>query len=106
MRIRDWSSDVCSSDLHRLEICRFAELEAFRLGGLDDGAGQRMLALAFEAGHQPQRVGVAEAGPGYHVDHPRPPFGERADRKSVVKGTSVSVRVDPGGRRVLKQKKK
>src|SRR3546814_19485212 len=27
--------------------------------------------------------------------------GEAADRKSVVSGTSVSVRVDPGGRRTL-----
>src|SRR3546814_19423866 len=30
----------------------------------------------------------------------------RADRKSGVSGKSVSVRVDPGGRRVIKKKKK
>src|SRR3546814_13376084 len=29
-----------------------------------------------------------------------------ADRKSVVSGTSVSVRVDLGGRRIIKKKKK
>src|SRR3546814_15069644 len=28
----------------------------------------------------------------------------QADRKSVVEGTSVSVRVDPGGARILKKK--
>src|SRR3546814_16435733 len=33
-------------------------------------------------------------------------FGFPADRKSVVKGKSVSVSVDPGGRRILKKKKK
>src|SRR3546814_20602069 len=32
--------------------------------------------------------------------------GPRPDRKSVVQGKSVSVRVDLGGRRILKKKKK
>src|SRR3546814_11710751 len=32
------------------------------------------------------------------------PTGRRADRKSVVSGKSVSVRVDLGGRRVIKKK--
>src|SRR3546814_18187178 len=31
---------------------------------------------------------------------------ERQDRKSVVQGKSVSVRVDLGGRRIIKQKKR
>src|SRR3546814_13382267 len=31
-------------------------------------------------------------------------FASKADRKSVVQGKSVSVRVDLGGRRILKQK--
>src|SRR3546814_13137047 len=35
----------------------------------------------------------------------RPERGE-ADRKRVVEGKSVSVRVDPGGRRIIKKKKK
>src|SRR3546814_20280158 len=30
---------------------------------------------------------------------------QRVDRKSVVSGKSVSVRVDPGGRRIIKKKK-
>src|SRR3546814_15976501 len=33
------------------------------------------------------------------------PMGCGQDRKSVVKGTSVSVRVDLGGRRLIKKKK-
>src|SRR3546814_18622874 len=32
--------------------------------------------------------------------------GAFADRKSGVEGKSVSVRVDPGGRRIIKKKKK
>src|SRR3546814_13305938 len=32
-------------------------------------------------------------------------FANHADRKSVVEGKSVSVRVDPGGRRIIKKKK-
>src|SRR3546814_21179291 len=32
--------------------------------------------------------------------------GETRDRKSVVEGKSVSVRVDLGGRRIIKKKKK
>src|SRR3546814_13352741 len=34
------------------------------------------------------------------------PHKPTTDRKSVVKGKSVSVRVAPGGRRIIKQKKK
>src|SRR3546814_14144699 len=37
---------------------------------------------------------------------PRVPLGQATDRKSVVEGKSVSVRVDFGGRRSLKKKKK
>src|SRR3546814_15556635 len=33
-------------------------------------------------------------------------IGNRAERKSVVKGKSVSVRVDLGGQRIIKKKKK
>src|SRR3546814_20482769 len=33
-------------------------------------------------------------------------FGDFVDRKRVVAGTSVSVRVDLGGRRIIKKKKK
>src|SRR3546814_15018690 len=36
----------------------------------------------------------------------RPRVGRVGDRKSVVEGKSVSVRVDPGGRRIIKKKNK
>src|SRR3546814_11675007 len=78
MRISDWSSDVCSSDL-------------FRAAGLDGSLYQGFRA---EGRPDPQqtspRMGAGDGG--------------RPDRKSVVLGKSVSVRVDLGGRRVIKKK--
>src|SRR3546814_17396088 len=71
MRISDWSSDVCSSDLH---------------GGIDP---------AIESIRE--IIGLNPVG---HLDNLL--VGE--DRKSVVKGKSVSVRVDLGGRGIITKK--
>src|SRR3546814_3067389 len=78
MRISDWSSDVCSSDLryHRGTVRR--HLQMARLG-----QGRPCL------GHRHRLYGT----------------GGHGDRKSVVSGKSVSVRVDLGGRRIIKKKK-
>src|SRR3546814_8566353 len=65
MRISDWSSDVCSSDL------------------LEHPVPDPALCPAAEA-----PVHILPV----------------ADRKSVVSGKSVSVRVDLGGRRIIKKK--
>src|SRR3546814_2347575 len=70
MRISDWSSDVCSSDLARAEA-----FEA-QIAALKD-AKEQLSAQFSEIG---------------------------GDRKSVVQGKSVSVRVDLGGRRIIKNK--
>src|SRR3546814_11966706 len=94
MRISDWSSDVCSSDLriaflgHLLaavedhqQICRDRRLHAL------EPAHQyrQLLAIARFVGRtQQMAIGVG-------------------DRKSVVEGKSVSVRVDLGGRRLIKK---
>src|SRR3546814_13477026 len=96
MRISDWSSDVCSSDL---SVSRH---EAAHRSGRRYRDDRRHLhdharrgAPAPEAG-----VGVARAARylcrGWH--------DPRSDRKSVVKGKSVSVRVDLGGRRLINKK--
>src|SRR3546814_12736827 len=98
VRISDWSSDVCSSDL----LC-FPELDAgartalvkanlrdiglmlveFALGWL--GSDRRIAAI-------PTRIEGLQ-----HLE---------AERKSAVSGKSVSVRVEFGGRRMSKKKKK
>src|SRR3546814_16058857 len=80
MRISDWSSDVCSSDL-------------------SIGCG-----ICCSRGEAPQ-----SRGSSIHRAIRRGARGERIlmiqqDRKSVVSGKSVSVRVDLGGRRIIKKK--
>src|SRR3546814_19603955 len=70
MRISDWSSDVCSSDLSRQDESIFRQ-------GADPVALCRRLAIS------------------------RSSYG--ADRKSVVAGKSVSVRVGLGGRRIIQK---
>src|SRR3546814_20012874 len=91
MRISDWSSDVCSSDLGR--VARRRRKPGQPPGGHDAcvGAG----GAAGGAGDHGQ-PGAVERGGGV--------FFRPSDRKSVVKGKSVSVRVDLGGRRILKKK--
>src|SRR3546814_14200459 len=94
MRISDWSSDVCSSDLNEHPVAYF------------DGPGGTQV---------PRQVGAAVADYLYHHNantHWNYPTSaeteailEQADRKSVVSGKSVSVRVDLGGRRTIKKKK-
>src|SRR3546814_18106319 len=72
MRISDWSSDVCSSDLGIL-----------RRSIIDHQHRQRHFAIG-----------------------QRPAMNSWPDRKSVVSGKSVSVRVDLGGRRIIKKKRR
>src|SRR3546814_16327828 len=109
MRISDWSSDVCSSDLigHGLhQDLRdvgpdHVEVAQRRLGG----AGQA-LAIGLRRRLDLGVLG-GEGGRGAEGDRPE---GERqdvshGDRKSVVWGKSVSVRLDLGGRRIIKKKK-
>src|SRR3546814_15549182 len=108
MRISDWSSDVCSSDLQEADMLlrqeggRVLHIAGFARdlvhpqqrppderdppSGGGGGGGDRRQAgdVAGEAGE----------------DHP-----PRTARKSVVEGKSVAVRGSTGGRRILKKKK-
>src|SRR3546814_20472067 len=103
MRISDWSSDVCSSDL---VTARFDLREVENV--LQQG--QQMAPGAFDAVDilmllLVEHPGIAEAQELRVADHavergPQPV----ADRKSVVSGKSVSVRVDLGGRSIIKKK--
>src|SRR3546814_12632177 len=105
MRISDWSSDVCSSDL-TLEL----PAEAFDLAYSslafhyvrDFGRLARVIRQALARGGRlvftiAHPVFMAAAQPRWISDG-------QGDRKSVVEGTSVSVRVDLGGRRIIKKK--
>src|SRR3546814_15862096 len=102
MRISDWSSDVCSSDLQQrqdvlLALVRLGEhrgrclRQDLRLGEVGRlGREVRILDAA-------ARIGQVRGVRRQVVDH------RGQDRKSVVEGKSVSVRVDLGGRRIIKK---
>src|SRR3546814_9024745 len=85
MRISDWSSDVCSSDLHHTP--------------------ESPASPGCEALLTPEST-PAESPPGGARRHcsAGAPATRRSpgDRKSGVSGTSVSVRVDLGGRSIIK----
>src|SRR3546814_18708177 len=104
MRISDWSSDVCSSDLLDGEIEALVRWHPFELNsdmppeGEDQALHiQRKYRRTAEEGVavRAQMRSIAE-GAGVSLDY-------EGDRKRVGKGKSVSVRVDRGGRRSLKK---
>src|SRR3546814_19629793 len=77
MRISDWSSDVCSSDLLFHAGTEWRNRKLLATGG-------RVLDIT---------------GIGKTVKQ-----AQKKERKSAGKGKSVSVRVDLGGRRLIKKK--
>src|SRR3546814_13273985 len=103
MRISDWSSDVCSSDLAGEHQQHHDERVAERAQQLQRPV-RRLLArdlvqaVALQA--RADLFGVESAGVALQRVQQR----VGADRKSVVEGKSVSVRVALGGRRIINKK--
>src|SRR3546814_19727698 len=103
MRISDWSSDVCSSDLravlqpdhHGRHPCNAMHSPA------PCSASSPCPPAAPSATNRCRRS--PQPPPRRRLSRPK---SRRTDRKSVVKGKSVSVRVEHGGRRNIKKKKK
>src|SRR3546814_18076999 len=117
MRISDWSSDVCSSDLTWgvSLILQQAARDLFGATGVSVTA-PAWLDGAVTLGSQSlpmtrlfiMLVAIAVLGGlALFLRFTRAGLLVRAvkDRKSVVSGKSVSVRVDLGGRRFIKKKK-
>src|SRR3546814_20441737 len=115
MRISDWSSDVCSADLvDRLgKTVGGINIDVLNVAGrardmvvVGRGKSELEAILARWSARQ-DRVVLAEPTPErgyfYRFDHFRL---AKEDRKSVVKGQSVSVRVYLGGLCILKNKTK
>src|SRR3546814_13430165 len=113
MRISDWSSDVCSSDLKGADVRRDEEgdrpqqgladaaLRLWRFQHLDDS---RLFADQARLGRQGRGAGDREPARRRRIW--QGVARRRADRTSAVEGKGVSVRVGPGGRRDIKKKKK
>src|SRR3546814_20363660 len=103
MRMSDWSSDVCSSDLPRVDrTVEAANIDAPRVGV---AAIEDRIAAADGLHHfEPAPRIAGRLGVGDIVADRRERARIGLDRKSVVEGKSVSVRVDLGGRQTLKKK--
>src|SRR3546814_13649411 len=97
MRISDWSSDVCSSDL-------FISKNSHR-GNMQVGGFQICAEISANCDLM-EDVSMATAKKAAKKAVKKAPAkkAKKVDRKSVVQGKSVSVRVDPGGRRIIKKK--
>src|SRR3546814_18411601 len=117
MRISDWSSDVCSSDLAVAAILAErpnAKLDPPVLRGqivayrpfFDIPSGKNIpFGVQTDADWSAAIKSMEQTGligPG----HKPADYSPNADRKSVVEGTSGSVRVGQGGRRLLKKTKR
>src|SRR3546814_18076797 len=104
MRISDWSSDVCSSDLVVVAYGTQKKESVVAAISTMDATGLLQTPAS--------NIGIALAGrlPGLTVlQRSGVPGGEMMafyirDRKSVVKGKSVSVRVDLGVHRIIYKK--
>src|SRR3546814_20136742 len=105
MRISDWSSDVCSSDLD--EVPNHSTFSKNRHGRFRDSDLFRW--LFNEVLRRCMAAGLVK-GEGFAVDasiikadasRQRGVAGE--DRKRAVSGKSVSVRVALGGRRIIEE---
>src|SRR3546814_15001141 len=102
MRISDWSSDVCSSDLRVMAVA--ADGDRF-------GTGESVITASLPLQVRPSPPRFANFGVAFELpvvvhngsDEPTTAAVvlEAGERKSVRLGKSVSVRVDIGGRRII-----
>src|SRR3546814_20087853 len=107
MRISDWSSDVCSSDLCRCG--KVGEAQPFQESGLScilygQDVFHTLLLTVHENAIGPFADRLCEGVKQSVANRGNVP-GASVDRKSVVSGTSVSVRVDLGCSSIIKKKK-
>src|SRR3546814_18098895 len=96
MRISDCSSDVCSSDLLLDALAPSRE------------ARRRYQEANYSAGELAASANIAAilVRLDRNRDEAEQLLGDSADRKSVVEGTSVAVRVARSGRSIIKNKKR
>src|SRR3546814_18527099 len=113
MRISDWSSDVCSSDLAMAAITGEVDCSALPLANpITLGDQAIVLGIFADTNPTPDDTGNAPVVTDVFGTDLPPLTSSRAwaihaaaiARTSVVSGKSVSVRVNPGVRRIIKIK--
>src|SRR3546814_17868109 len=115
MRISDWSSDVCSADLPTIvfpEVPKSSNSFPLDVVGVAwdfARAAARAVADALPVLQRAKTIRVVTITQEKTIDtrHSGEDLAKYLawpDRKSVVSGKSVSVRVDLGGRRIIKKK--
>src|SRR3546814_18596951 len=105
MRISDWSSDVCSSDLGDQEHVIFGGAGRAYDRNIFDYMAREYYGGAFTSYTLLLDTPLHECDAAANTSC-IPFVPSLIDRKSVVSGKSVSGRVELGGRRSIKQKKK
>src|SRR3546814_16821676 len=113
MRISDWSSDVCSSDLgplpglqqHRLAVRRRPSALAPPPRHVGELEADHAPAVGGEAGGEEAHEGCVHRRAGAVGEGEGERRRSGRGRKSVGEGEGVSVSVDLGGGRILKKKK-
>src|SRR3546814_16832300 len=105
MRISDWSSDVCSSDLPIQRHHIVLEIEQVVGNGGVHRHPHIVARNHGRGGQHPCAVRACAERQGYGPRQCGATRGDLPDRKSVVWGKSVSVRLDLGGVSIIKKKK-
>src|SRR3546814_15740015 len=99
MRISDWSSDVCSSDLKAPLATRSRCAIMHAIAGSLRSASRAWIAMHSARSRAPTPEGLKPWTRASTAS--TSPSG--TDRKCVGQGNSVSVRVDPGDRLIIKK---
>src|SRR3546814_19553897 len=114
MRIRDWGSDVCSSDLHLVFGPRHIAEQLRRLcpawtvaeddpivDGIDIAVPVELAIASFGAVRDDQAAGARHRH--HNLARSQPVGNLREDRTTVVSGHREYARVTDGGARVIKK---
>src|SRR3546814_11052475 len=108
MRISDWSSDVCSSDLKVIDfiidLAKVSEREVTADALREEEEKAAAAEEPKKAAKKPAKKATKSKAKAKDAGDDAAAGGE--DRKSVGWGKRVAVRVDLGGRRNFKKKKK
>src|SRR3546814_11107563 len=104
MRMSDWSSDVCSSALRPCAPQAPTPASTRRFPHHRHSRRCHSFHSPINQHQVSRPPGGQEAARGIPTEAPAPPTARTKDRKSLGKGKRVSVRVDVGGRRIIKKK--